>query len=69
MSSRWLTLKRKFLSFIGEFDAQGYFTIRDRKKDMAIIGGYNVYPREVDEVLFSHPEVKEAAAAGVPDPY
>jgi len=36
MSSRWLTLKRKFLSFIGEFDAQGYFTIRDRKKDMAI---------------------------------
>ncbi len=54
---------------IGEFDAQGYFTIRDRKKDMAIVGGYNVYPREVDEVLFSHPEVKEAAAAGVPDPY
>ena len=54
---------------IGECDAQGCFTIRDRKKDMAIVGGYNVYPREVDEVLFSHPDVKEAAASGVPDPY
>lgn len=54
---------------IGELDAQGYLTIRDRKKDMAIVGGYNVYPREVDEVLFSHPAVKEAAASGVPDPY
>lgn len=54
---------------IGELDAEGYLTIRDRKKDMAIVGGYNVYPREVDEVLFSHPEVKEAAAAGIPDPY
>ncbi len=54
---------------IGEFDADGYFYIRDRKKDMAIVGGYNVYPREVDEVLFAHPAVKEAAAAGVPDPY
>ena len=54
---------------IGEVDADGYFFIRDRKKDMAIVGGYNVYPREVDEVLFAHPEVKEAAAAGVPDAY
>jgi long-chain acyl-CoA synthetase len=54
---------------LGEFDADGYVYIRDRKKDMAIVGGYNVYPREVDEVLFAHPAVKEAAAAGVPDPY
>jgi long-chain acyl-CoA synthetase len=54
---------------IGELDADGYLWIRDRKKDMAIVGGYNVYPQEVDEVLFSHPAVKEAAAAGVPDPY
>jgi long-chain acyl-CoA synthetase len=54
---------------IGELDGDGYLTIRDRKKDMAIVGGYNVYPREVDEVLFSHPAVKEAAAAGVPDRY
>ncbi|OGA66916.1 MAG: hypothetical protein A3G81_29920 [Betaproteobacteria bacterium RIFCSPLOWO2_12_FULL_65_14] len=54
---------------IGELDTDGYLYIRDRKKDMAIVGGYNVYPREVDEVLYSHPAVKEAAAAGVPDPY
>jgi len=54
---------------IGELDADGYLHIRDRKKDMAIVGGYNVYPREVDEVLFVHPAVKEAACAGVPDPY
>jgi long-chain acyl-CoA synthetase len=54
---------------IGEFDADGDLWIRDRKKDMVIVGGYNVYPREVDEVLFSHPAVKEAAAAGVSDAY
>jgi long-chain acyl-CoA synthetase len=54
---------------IGELDADGWLYIRDRKKDMAIVGGYNVYPREVDEVLFGHPAVKEAACAGVPDPY
>jgi long-chain acyl-CoA synthetase len=54
---------------IGELDADGYIYIRDRKKDMAIVGGYNVYPREVEEVLFTHPDVKEAASAGVPDPY
>jgi long-chain acyl-CoA synthetase len=54
---------------IGELDAEGWLYIRDRKKDMAIVGGYNVYPREVDEVLFAHPAVNEAAAAGVPDPY
>ncbi len=54
---------------IGELDGEGYLWIRDRKKDMAIVGGYNVYPREVDEVLFAHPAVKEAAASGVPDPY
>lgn len=54
---------------IGQLDADGYLWIRDRKKDMAIVGGYNVYPREVEEVLYSHPAVKEAAAAGVPDAY
>lgn len=54
---------------IGEVDADGYIYIRDRKQDMAIVGGYNVYPREVDEVLFMHPDVKEAACAGVPDHY
>jgi long-chain acyl-CoA synthetase len=54
---------------IGEFDADGYLTIRDRKKDMVITGGYNVYPREIDEVLYAHDEVLEAAAVGVPDDY
>jgi long-chain acyl-CoA synthetase len=54
---------------IGELDADGYLFIRDRKKDMVIVGGYNVYPREVDEVLYAHPAVKEAASTGVPDPY
>ena len=54
---------------IGELDSDGYLYIRDRKKDMAIVGGYNVYPREINEVLFAHPDVKEAASAGVPDRY
>ncbi len=54
---------------IGELDTDGYLYIRDRKKDMVIVGGYNVYPREVDEVLFSHPSVKEAASTGVADSY
>ncbi len=54
---------------IGEFDADGYLTIRDRKKDMVIVGGYNVYPREVEEVLFAHPAVADAAVIGVPDDY
>ena len=51
---------------IGEIDGDGYLFIRDRKKDMVIVGGYNVYPREVDEVLFAHPAVKEAASTGAP---
>lgn len=47
-------------------DADGYYFIVDRKKDMAIVGGYNVYPREIDEVLYEHPKVAEAVAVGVP---
>lgn len=54
---------------IGEFDDDGYLFIRDRKKDMAIVGGYNVFPREIDEVLYTHPAVAEAAAVGVADDY
>jgi long-chain acyl-CoA synthetase len=54
---------------IGEIDSDGYLFIRDRKKDVVIVGGYNVYPREVDEVLFAHPAVKEAASTGAPDRY
>ena len=49
-------------------DDNGYFYIVDRKKDLAIVGGYNVYPREVEEVLFAHRDIVEAAVIGVPDP-
>jgi long-chain acyl-CoA synthetase len=49
-------------------DDEGYFTIVDRKKDMIIRGGLNVYPREVEEVLYQHPDVLEAAVVGIPDP-
>ena len=49
-------------------DADGYFLIVDRKKDLIIRGGYNVYPREVEEVLYEHPAVAEAAVIGLPHP-
>lgn len=54
---------------IGELDADGYLFIRDRKKEMAKVSGYNVFPREIEEVLYLHPAVAEAAAVGVPDAY
>ena len=54
---------------IAKMDEDGYFYIVDRKKDMILCSGYNVYPREVEEVLYMHPAVQEAAAIGVPDPY
>jgi long-chain acyl-CoA synthetase len=54
---------------IGVMDEEGFFYIVDRKKDMIIAGGYNIYPREIDEVLYSHPKVKDAVAVGIPDPY
>jgi long-chain acyl-CoA synthetase len=54
---------------IARMDEEGYFYIVDRKKDMIIAGGYNVYPREVEEVLYAHPAVQEAAVIGVPDAY
>ena len=53
---------------IGYVDDEGFLFLVDRKKDMVIVGGYNVYPREVDEVLFSHPKIREAATIGKPDP-
>ncbi|HEX6027276.1 MAG TPA: long-chain fatty acid--CoA ligase [Solirubrobacter sp.] len=52
---------------MAKVDEDGYFFIVDRKKDMIIRGGYNVYPREVEEVLYEHPAVSEAAVVGVPD--
>ncbi len=54
---------------IARMDEEGYFFIVDRKKDMILCGGYNVYPREVEEVLYQHPKILEACAVGVPDPY
>lgn len=52
---------------LAKMDEEGYFYIVDRKKDLIIVGGYNVYPREVEEVLYNHPDVVEAAVVGVPD--
>lgn len=52
---------------IARMDEDGYFYIEDRKKDMIIAGGFNIYPREVEEVLAEHPAVLEVAVAGVPD--
>jgi len=53
---------------VGRVDEDGYFFIVDRKKDLIIRGGYNVYPREVEEVLYEHPAIAEAAVIGVPHP-
>jgi long-chain acyl-CoA synthetase len=52
---------------IGFIDKDGYVIITDRKKDMIIVGGFNVYPREVEDVLYTHPKVELAAVVGVPD--
>lgn len=54
---------------IAYMDADGYVFIVDRKKDMIIAGGYNVYPREIDEVLYEHPKIADAVSIGVPDAY
>ncbi|QIP83247.1 long-chain fatty acid--CoA ligase [Streptomyces sp. Tu 2975] len=51
---------------LGRVDEDGYFYIVDRKKDLVIRGGYNVYPREIEEVLYEHPDVAEAAVIGLP---
>jgi long-chain acyl-CoA synthetase len=53
---------------IAKMDEEGYFYIVDRKKEMVIVSGFKVYPREVDDVLYEHPAVKMAATLGVPDP-
>jgi long-chain acyl-CoA synthetase len=52
---------------MAKVDEDGYYFIVDRKKDMIIRGGYNVYPREIEEVLYEHPAVREAAVIGIPD--
>ncbi len=54
---------------IAEMDSDGYFFILNRKKDMIISGGYNIYPREIEEVLNRHPKVSESIVVGIPDDY
>src|SRR4028119_1785722 len=51
---------------MAKVDEDGYFFVVDRKKELIIRGGYNIYPREVEEVLYEHPAVREAAVVGVP---
>ena len=57
------------LGDIGVMDTDGYLTIVDRKKDMILASGFNVYPNEIDDVLFGHTKIQEACAVGVPDEY
>jgi long-chain acyl-CoA synthetase len=54
---------------LGRLDEDGYLYLVDRKKDLIIASGYNVYPREVEEVIYEHPAVKECCVAGIPDAY
>lgn len=54
---------------MGRYDEKGYIYIEDRKRDMIISGGENIYPREVEEILYQHPAIQEAAVIGIPDPY
>ena len=54
---------------IGNMDEDGFFHISDRKKDMIIAGGYNIYPADVEAILFENPKILEAAVIGVPDPH
>ena len=54
---------------MGYMDEEGYFYVVDRKKDMIIAGGFNIYPREIEDVLYEHPAIQEMVVAGVPDSY
>ncbi|GIO21746.1 long-chain-fatty-acid--CoA ligase [Oceanobacillus sp. J11TS1] len=54
---------------LGYVDERGFFYVVDRKKDMIVAGGFNIYPREIEEVLYEHEAIQEAVVAGVPDPY
>jgi long-chain acyl-CoA synthetase len=54
---------------VGKMDQDGWFYLVDRKKDMIVASGYKVWPRDVEDVIYQHPAVKETAVVGVPDPY
>lgn len=58
-----------FTGDIGYLDEDGYLTIVDRKKDMIVASGFNIFPQEIDEILFTHPMVLEACTIGIPDAY
>ncbi len=58
-----------FTGDVGKMDGQGWFYVVDRKKDLIIASGYKVWPRDVEDVLYQHPAVRESAVVGVPDPY
>ncbi len=61
--------KRFFLTGdVGHVDPEGYIIITDRKKDLILVGGFNCYPREVEEVLYTHPKIANVAVVGIPDP-
>lgn len=65
---RMINKKRYFLTGdIGNVDDDGYIRITDRKKDMIIVGGFNVYPRDVEDILYTHPKIELVAVIGVPD--
>ena len=54
---------------LGRMDEDGYFFVVDRKKDMIIASGFNIYPREIEEILYEHEAIQECIVAGIPDPY
>jgi long-chain acyl-CoA synthetase len=54
---------------MAKIDEDGFFFIVDRKKELILAGGFNIYPREIEEVLYEHPKIKEVSCFGVPDPY
>jgi long-chain acyl-CoA synthetase len=54
---------------VGKMDEEGWFYVVDRKKDLIIVSGYKVWPRDVEDVLYQHPAVKETAVIGIPDSY
>ncbi|HEY4578680.1 MAG TPA: AMP-binding protein, partial [Savagea sp.] len=54
---------------LGYMDEEGFFYVVDRKKDMIIASGFNIYPREVEEVLYEHEAIQECVVVGIPDPY
>ena len=58
-----------FTGDVGKMDTDGWFYVVDRKKDMIVASGYKVWPRDVEDVIYRHPAVKETAVVGVQDPY